>query len=88
MNHPRPGLPVGMLWLSRIPGLSRHPDRIDRTRMGIQRSLKLYPHVQKRLRHVATRVAPPSQHSAIRAHGRVHQSVVLIACTTLCGGLL
>jgi len=35
-------------------GLSRHPDRIDRTRMGIHRCLKLYPHVQKRLRHVAT----------------------------------
>ena len=40
-------------------GLSRHPDRIDRTRMGIHRSLKLYPHIQKRLRHVATRVATP-----------------------------
>jgi AraC-like DNA-binding protein len=66
--------------------LSRHQDRIDRTRMGIHRPLKLYPHVQKRLRHVATRVAPPSQHSAIRAHGRVHQSVVLIACTPLCRG--
>src|SRR5882757_4792645 len=67
-------------------GISRHPDRIDRTRMGIHRPLKLYPHVQKRLQHVATRVAPPSQHSAIRAHGRAHQSVVLIACTTLCRG--
>ena len=67
-------------------GLSRHPDRIDRTRMGIHRSFKLYPHVQKRLRHVATRVAPSSQHSAIRTHGRAHQSVVLIACTTLCRG--
>jgi hypothetical protein len=56
-------------------GLSRHPDRIHRTRMGIHRPLKLYPHVQKRLRHVATAVAPPSQHWAIRAHRRVHQSV-------------
>jgi hypothetical protein len=68
----------------RCVGLSRHPDRIERTRMGIHLSLKLYPHVQKRLRHVATRVAPPSQHLAIRAHGRGHQSVVLIVCTTLC----
>jgi hypothetical protein len=67
-------------------GLSRHSDRIDRARMGIHRSLKLYPHVQKRLRHVATGVAPPSQHAAIRARGRVHQSVVLIVCTTLCRG--
>src|SRR6266404_6416982 len=69
--------------LHRRVGLSRHPDRIDGTRMGIHRSLKLYPHVQKHLRHVATRVAPPSRHWAIRAHGRVHQSVVLIVCTTL-----
>ena len=65
--------------LHRRVGLSRHRDRIDGTRMGIHRSLKIYPHVQKRLRHVATRVAPPRQHSAIRAHRRVHQSVVLIA---------
>jgi hypothetical protein len=28
-------------------------------------------------------VAPPSRHWAIRAHRRVHQSVVLIVCTTL-----
>jgi hypothetical protein len=35
---------------------------------------------------VATRVAPPSQHSAIRAHKRDHQSVVLIVCTNTVQG--